>query len=72
MAVSSARRRSRPLQHAAAADQVDALDDEVLGQLGRRLTEALHDRVDDGADLLLDGLPHLLGREDHGLRQARS
>src|SRR5581483_6595753 len=32
-------------EHAAAADEVDALDDEVLGQLGPRRTEALHHRV---------------------------
>src|SRR5581483_3010232 len=56
-------------EHAAAADEVDALDDEVLGQLGRRRTEALHHRVDDGAHLLVDGLADLLGRQDDGLRQ---
>src|SRR6266480_5910484 len=31
-------------QHAPAADKVDAFDDEVLGQLGGRRPEALHDR----------------------------
>src|SRR5437588_2903927 len=59
-----------PAQHAAAADQVDALDDEVLGQLRRRCTEALHDRVDDGPHLLVDGLPHLFGGENDRLRQS--
>ena len=39
-------------QHAAAADEVDAPHDEVLGQLGRRLAEAGDDRVDDGATLV--------------------
>ena len=57
-------------QHAPAADEVDALHDQVLGQLGRRHAEALDDRVDDGAHLLLDGVAHLLGREHDGLGQA--
>ena len=57
-------------EHAAAAHQVDALDDEVLGQLGRGLAEALHHRVDDGAHLLVDGGAHLVGRQDHRLGQA--
>src|SRR5438270_343364 len=57
-------------QHAAAADQVDALDDEVLSQLGRRRAQALHDGVDDGADLLVDRFAYFLGRQDHRLGQA--
>src|SRR5439155_6783130 len=52
-------------QHAPAADQVDALDDEVLGQFRGRRPEALHDRVHDRADLLVDRLAYLLGRQDH-------
>src|SRR5207237_760458 len=56
-------------QHAAPADEVDALDDQVLGQLGRGASEALHDRVDYGPHLLVDGPADLLGREDHGLGQ---
>ena len=50
-----------PRSMRAAADQVDALHDEVLGQLRRCLAEAGHDRVDDGGDRLVDGLAHLLG-----------
>ena len=56
-------------QHAAAADEVDALLDEVLGQLGRGVAEAADHRVDDGPHLLVDGLPDLLGRQDGRLGQ---
>ena len=68
--VSRLRRSVEAPQHATAADQVDAVDDEVLGQLGRGLAQAGHDRVDDRGDGLVDGAPDLLGRQHHRLGQA--
>ena len=41
-------------QHAAAADEVHAVQDEVLRELGRRAREARDHRVADRAQLLLD------------------
>ena len=40
-------RRSMPPQHPSAPHEVDALEDEVLGELGRCLRERTHDDVDD-------------------------
>ena len=56
-------------QHAAAADEVDALVDEVLRQLGRRLRQGAHDDVADRPDLLVDRLADLFGAEHDDLRQ---
>ena len=58
-------------QHAAAADEVDAVEDQVLRELGRGLRQARDHRVADRADLLLDRAAHLLGHEQDRLRQAR-
>ena len=68
-AVSSASRLASPRQHGAAAGQVDALVDDVLCELGRRFAEAADDSGHDQIDLLADRVSHLLGREDHRLRQ---
>src|SRR4051812_17599548 len=58
------------LQHAAAAHEVHAPHDEVVGELGWGLTEAGDHRVDDRADRLVDRVPHLGRVEDHVLGQA--
>ena len=58
-------------QHAAAADEMHAVEDEVLRELGRRAGEARDDRVADRAQLLLDRAAHLLGHEHDRLRQPR-
>src|SRR5690606_19601227 len=57
----------QPLEQRAAADEVDAVLDEVLRELGRRLADAGEHRVDDRVDRFGDGLPHLRGGEDDGL-----
>ena len=57
------------LQHAAAADEVDALQDRSWASSGGASPRQAIDRVDDGADRLVDRLAHLLGRQDHRLRQ---
>src|SRR5919106_1961712 len=54
----------------AASGQHDAAVHDVGRELGRRLVERGLDRVDDLADGLVEGAPHLLAREDDGLRQA--
>ena len=58
------------LQHPAPADQVDPVRDEILRELGRRAGEAGDDGVADGAHLLLDRGPHLLGDQHDRLREA--
>ena len=59
-----------PCSIAAAADEVHAVRDQVLRELGRRAREARDDRVADRAHLLLDRAAHLLGHEHDRLRQA--
>ena len=59
-------------EHPAAAHEVEALGQQVLGQLRRSRAQAAHDRIDDGADLLLDGLPDLLGRRGSRSSAGRS
>ena len=57
-------------QHAAAADEVHAVEDQVLRELGRRAREARDHRVADRAQLLLDRAAHLFGHEHDRLRAA--
>ena len=70
ISVSGSMRQVEAAQHARRRRRGGCPDDEVLGQLGRRLGQAAHHRVDDGRHELVDRLPHLLGREDDGLGQA--
>jgi hypothetical protein len=58
-------------QHAAAAHEVDAVEDEILRELRWRAREARDDCVADRAHLFLDRAPHLVGHEHDRLRQAR-
>ena len=66
---------SRPIrvgeaaQHAATADELDALDEKILCQLGWRLREAGEHRVDHRRDDLVDRFADLFGSEHDGLRQ---
>ena len=57
-------------QHRAATDEVDALGEEVLRELGRRAGERLLHRAEDRLDRLVDRLAHLFGREHDGLGHA--
>ncbi len=69
-AVPSARRWFMPPQERPPADQVDALEDDVLGQLRWRLAQAGDRRLDDLGHVLLDRRPDLFGREQDGLGHA--
>ena len=60
-----------PAQQRSAADEVHAVEDEVLRELGRRARQARDHRVADRAQLLLDRAPHLFGHEHDRLRQPR-
>ena len=68
--VSSASRLARPRSMAPPADQVDPLVDDVLGQLGRGLAQALDHGGHDQVDLVAEGVAHLLGGDHHRLGQA--
>ena len=68
--VSSESRRSRPFSMAAAADEVEALAQQVLRQFGGRRPEAPEHRVHDRSHLLLDRFTDLFRGEDDGLGQA--
>src|SRR3954471_4364354 len=57
------------LQQAAAAGEHDPAVHDVRRELGRRAVERLLDRVDDLHQRLLERGTHLLGSEDHGLRE---
>ena len=69
------RRVGQPLGHAAqqraAAGQVDALEDDVLGQLGRRLAEAVGGRLMTCVTLSSRAPRTSSGREDDRLGPAR-
>ena len=48
-----------------------AVEDEILGELGRRACEAHDHRVANRAQLLFDRVAHLFGHEDDRLREPR-
>ena len=69
-AVSFSIRRSNPRNMAPPPDEVDALGQQVLRQLGRRAGQRVLHRAEDLLDRLVDRLAHLLGREHDRLGHA--